>query len=122
MALKIRNASFSTNLYQELLQCYNELYDWVAKDDERQVEKAAFRVEEAGIKDPILNGKIREQRAKFSRMRKEVLAAARDRNVDQLNLALTHCIASNLNDRGDVEDGKKVLLELCKEGKKMLVL
>lgn len=76
----------------------------------------------ADIKNPILNRKIREQRAKFSRMRKEVLAASRDRNVDRLNLALRHCIATNLQDRGDLEDGKKVLLELCKEGKKMLVL
>ncbi|XP_025113812.1 uncharacterized protein LOC112575895 [Pomacea canaliculata] len=109
------NAAIVDKDKQELLQCYEELYDWVAKDDERLVEQAAFHVEMADIKDPILNRKIREKKAKFSRMRQEVLAAARDRNVDRLNLALRHCMDSNLDYRGDVEDGKKVLLALCKE-------
>lgn len=70
----------------------------------------------AGIEDPILNEKIRGQKAKFKHMRKEVLAAAEERNLDRLSVALKHCMSVNLEYRGDVEDTKKVLLELCKEG------
>ncbi|XP_025111847.1 uncharacterized protein LOC112574785 [Pomacea canaliculata] len=47
--------------------------------------------------------------------REEMLTAARERNLDQMNKALTDCMAVNLQNKREIEDAKIQLMALCQE-------
>lgn len=70
----------------------------------------------AGINDPILTQKIRKKQTCYKNMLEEMLTSARERNLDRLNKDLKNCMAANLQNRGDIENSKKVLIALCEEG------
>lgn len=72
----------------------------------------------AGINDPILTQKIRNKQTSYKNMLEEMLNSARERNLDRLNKDLKTCIAANLQNRGDIENAKKVLIALCEQGRK----
>lgn len=75
----------------------------------------------AGLKDPILDEKLKSKKSKYKRLRKEVIAAAEEKNFNRLNRALQHCLVVNLQYTPEVEGAKDVLFALCKEGKIFLV-
>lgn len=53
-----------------------------------------------------------------------MLTAARERDLEQMNKALTDCMAVNLQNKREIEDAKIQLMALCQEGvkKKFLML
>lgn len=101
---------------KKILQCYKEAHDALSKSDEKVLEKVLTSIKMIGLKDPILDEKLRAMKAKYKRMRQEMLAAAEEKDLDGLNLALGNYMAINFEHRGDVEATKEELLELCNEG------
>lgn len=101
---------------KKIIQCYKEAHDALSKSDEKLLEKVLTSIKMIGLKDPILDEKLRAVKAKYKRMRQEMLAAAEEKDFDGLNLALGNYMAINFEHRGDVEATKEELLELCNEG------
>lgn len=83
------------------------------------LEKAESMVKMCGIKDSNLEQKIRTKKTRYQHLREELLAAAKKRNLDRLNKALTDCMDVNLKNKGDIEDGKTLLMALCQKGMDM---
>ncbi|XP_025111814.1 uncharacterized protein LOC112574770 isoform X2 [Pomacea canaliculata] len=100
---------------KEHLQHYEDAWVSVGNDDAGILEKAASMLKMAGINDPILTQKIRNKQTCYKNMLEEMLTSARERNLDRLNKDLKTCIAANLQNRGDIENSKKVLIALCEE-------
>lgn len=90
-----------------------------AEDGEVMLEKAESLIKMCGIKDSNLEKKIRTKKIKYEHMREELLAAAKERNLDRLNKALTEWMEVNLQNKGDIEDAKTLLMALCQEGTNM---
>lgn len=93
--------------------------DGLAKDDARELEKSAYLMSICGEKNPILEEQIQTKKQRYKQLRKRALAAAKERNFDQLNVALGQCMAVNLQYRGDVEAAMEIFMKLCEEGKRL---
>lgn len=108
-------------IFQKNLQVWVNVCDGLAKDDARELEKVACRMSLFGVENADLEEEIQTRRQTYKQLRKDALAAAKDRNFDQLNHALRKCVAVNLQYRGDVEAAMDILMELCEKGKRLRV-